>query len=580
MIGIYCRISKHKEEGKDVSIETQMQEGKAFAKAEGLEFKIYVDKGISGTKDEIKDRPEFALMLDDIKRGNISHVYCFDQSRIERNNRIWNLFTSAMLEYKCKYYPGGKFLDLDVPENRLFTGMLSLTNEFFATLTGQKVKLAHTANSLKGKSHGITAYGYMRDKDGFLIINDEQAVTVRRIFQMSGSGIGVYTIAKTLNKDGIPTRFNNYKGEFKRKDNYTKQITVYNKNDVRWRGNVVHDLIKNPIYKGTRKWNCGENETKVPAIIDESTWDQVNMNLKNNKKNVGKRDEYHYLLNGLVFCSACGKEYRGKKRLKGRDNAYKCKSKLRNALSCSSRALSIPKLETFIIKHLFQSKDLQEYLAGLPVNKEEIDEIAVKLNQLKKELDRNKRVEKMAYDRLLDPDLTDDATIKDRLILVKKKIQENEQTIALLENKLIEREGKNRAKRIKNTIGKYKLTADFDDTKALVHSLIKKITIQHNNKKDSKGGYFLVKIEYCGFDETCTFMTNWQALKWYQIGYYRSRAITKEDLKDDKDLLEFWFKKYGYEANIPSDFIGFEGYGGGKGESIIELHQNELINYD
>ncbi len=68
---------------------------------------------------------------------------------------------------------------------------------------------------------------------------------------------------------------------------------------------------------GIRKCNGGENETKVPAIIDEATWDRVNKNLEENKKNPGKRDEYHYLLNGLVFCGICGKEYRGKKRLKG-----------------------------------------------------------------------------------------------------------------------------------------------------------------------------------------------------------------------------------------------------------------------
>jgi hypothetical protein len=58
------------------------------------------------------------------------------------------------------------YLGLDVAENRLYTGILSLTNEFFATLTGQKVKLAHYKNLSKGKSHGITAYSYIRDENG------------------------------------------------------------------------------------------------------------------------------------------------------------------------------------------------------------------------------------------------------------------------------------------------------------------------------------------------------------------------------------------------------------------------------
>jgi len=78
---------------------------------------------------------------------------------------------------------------------------------------------------------------------------------------------------------------------------------------------------------------------------------------------------------------------------------------------------------------------------------------------------------------------------------------------------LIERDGRNRANRVKNTIGKYKLTAGFVDTKTLVHSLIKKITILHNNREGSKFGYFQGKIEYRGFDEQSVFMTDWQAMK-------------------------------------------------------------------
>ena len=134
--------------------------------------------------------------------------------------------------------------------------------------------------------------------------------------------------------------------------------------------------------------------------------------------------------------------------------------------------------------------------------------------------------------------------------------------------------------RVNNVIGQYKLTSGFDDTKRVVHSLKKKITIKHNNKENSKGGYFLIKIEYRGFEESIIFMTDWNALKWHQMGYYRSRAITKEDLQDDKDLLKYWIKASGKKIDIPKDFIGFEGLGSSKGESIIELQHDELINFD
>lgn len=85
----------------------------------------------------------------------------------------------------------------------------------------------------------------------------------------------------------------------------------------------------------------------------------------------------------------------------------------------------------------------------------------------------------------------------ERLRTIKKKIQDQEQNIKIIENKLIERDSKNRVTRVNNVIGQYKLTSGFDDTKKFVHSLIKRITIEHNPKENAKGGYFLVKIAQC-----------------------------------------------------------------------------------
>lgn len=106
------------------------------------------------------------------------------------------------------------------------------------------------------------------------------------------------------------------------------------------------------------------------------------------------------------------------------------------------------------------------------------------------------------------------------------------------------------------------------------------ITIKHNYKENSKGGYFLIKVEYRGFDESSMFMTDWQALKWYWMGHYRSQAITQEDLEDDMDLLNYFIRASGNKIDVPETFVGFEAYGGGTGDSIIDLQKNELINFD
>jgi hypothetical protein len=84
----------------------------------------------------------------------------------------------------------------------------------------------------------------------------------------------------------------------------------------------------------------------------------------------------------------------GKKRIASGDNSYKCKGKIYpNNLCEDSRAINIYKLETFIIKHLFESKELEKHLMELPVKEndytkifKELKEQKTKFNSLDKKL--------------------------------------------------------------------------------------------------------------------------------------------------------------------------------------------------
>ena len=60
MLGIYCRISREKEAGKDRSIADQKALGIELAQKHRTEYKVYIDEGYSGTLENIKDRPAFS----------------------------------------------------------------------------------------------------------------------------------------------------------------------------------------------------------------------------------------------------------------------------------------------------------------------------------------------------------------------------------------------------------------------------------------------------------------------------------------------------------------------------------------
>ena len=575
MLAIYCRISKKKEEGQDKSIATQKMLGIKFAQEKGWDYRVFIDEGISGTNDDINARPEFAEMLDLIrKENNYTAVFCIDQSRIERNSGIWNFFVGIMITNKCDFYPDGKFFDLNIPENIMFAGMLSLTNQFYASLTSRKTKLSNALNAKEGKTHGQTAYGYQRSENGFFEINQEEAIVVKRIFRLSLEGIGTYTIANKLNQDGIPTKFNRYQGVIKRKDEFTKKITTYKKENVKWRGNVLYDMLKNPIYKGLRKWK--DEEVKVPAILEVDLWEKVNKNLTNNKKNVGKREEYHYLLNGLIYCADCGSELRGKKRLKGKDSAYKCKG--RSGDECKSRGINIAKIETFIIHHLLISKDLETYLVNLPSNPETTNVLNAKLvkHQTKLKNTENKiiRLRKL----LIDDDLEDDEELKNEYIIAKKTKVTIQKTIEIIENEIFESENNVAKSRLQNAIGKYEITASFEETRKLIHSLIEEITLKHNKLK--RGGYFTLEIKYKGFPEYSVFSTSWQAMKWNWISRYRSTGFTDEEVQNEIDSLKWRLKKNEIEFSDDEfkDYEASERLELGLG--VLQLKSEDLICFD
>jgi len=578
MLAIYCRTSKSKKEGQDRSIPTQKMLGAKFAQIKGWEYQFFVDEGISGTKDDIKDRPQFAEMINLIRKGKVNAVYCIDQSRIERNTEIWNFFAGILLKAKCEYYPSGKFFDLDIPENKLFAGLVSLTNSFYASLTSKKTKLADELNAKEGKTHGMTAYGYQRGEKEYYEINDQEALVIKKIFSLSLDGVGAYTIANILNNEGFQPKFNRYEGSIRRKDKLTGHISTYDKSKIKWRGTVIYEVLRNPIYKGVRRWN--DLEISIPAIVEPDLWDKTNANIKKNKKNVGRKNNYHYLLNGLMFCGNCGMEMRGKKRLKGSDRAYKCKGKRQPNSSCSeSRGINIPKIETFLIKHLFESKELREYLTNISVDSNETDNLKQQLEKKRKSLTKIDATISRVYKLLVDPDFEDDSVLKDELKKSKNTKENLVEDINVLENKIALNESDNRKNRVKQLIDDFNINADFNTVRQAVHSLVSKITV-HHTKKD-KTGYYLIQINYKNFIEESMFITDYQSFKWNWLSRNVEYATNAEELQDDIDLANYLLSKHGGNrstSEIEPSFKGFQSNSSPNG--IIKFNQEDLIHFD
>lgn len=216
---------------------------------------IYPDEGISGTS--LRHRDEFNRMIADCHAGKIDLIVTKSVSRFARN--IVDCI-GLVRQLAALSPPVGVFFETE----RIYTlnGNSEMSLAFIATLAQEE---SHTKSSIMNASiemrfaHGIfltpPLLGYDQDENGDLVINEDEAKTVRLIFFMYLYGYTCAQIAETLTTLGRPTKRGN---------------TV-------WTGKSVLGILQNERH-------CGEvlsRKTFTPNYLDHKS-----------KKNRGDRNQY------------------------------------------------------------------------------------------------------------------------------------------------------------------------------------------------------------------------------------------------------------------------------------------------
>lgn len=194
---IYCRLSR--DDGGDAesnSIGTQRDILTRYAKEHGfILYDEYVDDGWSGTNFE---RPQLLRLRSDIEEGKIGVLLCKDLSRIGRNNALTAVFTEVFLiENNVRLICLNDGIDTAVGENEIM-GFKSILNEYYARDCSRKVRSARQNMGVKGQYAGSFApYGYKKDPADkhHLIIDEETAPIVRKMYEMAADGSNVNQIA-------------------------------------------------------------------------------------------------------------------------------------------------------------------------------------------------------------------------------------------------------------------------------------------------------------------------------------------------------------------------------------------------
>ena len=205
-VAAYARVSTDKEE-QESSFDAQVSyyTQKIQANPQWIFVEVYADEGITGTS--MKKRDGFNRMIEDALAGKIDLILTKSVSRFARNT-VDSLTTVRKLKDKGVevYFEKENIYTLDSKGELLITIMSSLAQEEARSISentawGRRKQFADGKYSLAYS----TFLGYDKGPNGELVINEDEAPIIRRIYDEYLAGLSPYTIAKKLTADGIET---------------------------------------------------------------------------------------------------------------------------------------------------------------------------------------------------------------------------------------------------------------------------------------------------------------------------------------------------------------------------------------
>lgn len=211
-VAAYCRVSTDSDEQAG-SYDVQVQHYTEYI-GRNKEWElagIYTDDGISGTN--IKKREGFIEMIDDCMEGKVDMIITKSISRFARNTIDCLKYVRKLKEKNIAIvFEKENINTLEASGELLLTIMASLAQQESASLS-QNIKLGLQFRYQEGKVQVNHEHflGYTKDEDGKLIVDEDEAKIVRRIFREYLEGASFRDIANGLEKDKIRTGGKRYK---------------------------------------------------------------------------------------------------------------------------------------------------------------------------------------------------------------------------------------------------------------------------------------------------------------------------------------------------------------------------------
>lgn len=252
---IYCRLSVEDEDKDSTKSASESILNQQMLLTDYMEahhydlYAIYVDEDYSGLD---RERPAFKQMIEDAKCGRFQVILCKTQSRFTRDMELVERYLHHLFPlWGIRFIGVVDGVDTDERRNKKARQINGLINEWYCEDLSDNIRAVLHKKMENGQFIGSFAcYGYQKDPQNrhHLIVDDDAAAIVRRIYSLYLNGCGVSAIARHLTECHIPTptAYKRSKGlpfcaPYTDKPQEKKNI---------WSLNTIKRILKNPTYTG------------------------------------------------------------------------------------------------------------------------------------------------------------------------------------------------------------------------------------------------------------------------------------------------------------------------------------------
>ncbi|WP_027417678.1 recombinase family protein [Aneurinibacillus terranovensis] len=475
---IYIRVSTDEQAKEGFSIPAQKERLTQYVQSQDWDlYDYYIEEGFSA-KDT--NRPELQRMMDDIRKKKIDIVLVYRLDRLTRSVLDLYRLLQEFEKYEVKFKSATEVYDTTSAIGRLFLTLVAALAQWERENLAERVRFGMEQMVHQEKRPGgPPPYGYDL-VDRKLVINQNEAVVVRYIFNRYLNGVGMNNIAIECNQLGYRTKSGK---EFSR--------------------TAIYHILHNHAYFGALRWNYREGKHTVnhpedwilledthPAIIDKEMFEAAERIHENKKPKHPRQIGSDYIFSGIAYCARCGAKMVGHTMTKKNSDYVIRRYICQNARmkKCNAPALTdyfveesfVEKLDSIIESYssVAKTSELKKHKKS-PMNTKHLEAELKKIGQ------QRKRFQILFSEGLMEiEDLRERVNeLREKEERIKNELNMHEADhAALSENEIIE---------IITNTKKVWEKASAKEKKQMVYILVKKIVLdlpdeQRKNRKNKK----------------------------------------------------------------------------------------------